>query len=328
MVVTFNSSSPKLKNEDLILRNISSENLHDRILGIRDYINIPPHFDTLTQDQNNWSILCSSLDAIEDTELAINAYREMEFPSEDGGKYLFVYGLLQGCFVQQDALKNLGGALGCTGGDLRVEYPELKEIRETRNDAVGHPTLRNSGTSHVISRVTMDKGGFQYVSYLPDGKFEFKDVSTEKIIEDQLNFAAHILDEIVSEVEQKKQDHKEQFKNEKLAGIFEFVDYPLQKLKEATAPGYVLELGKVDYVEVEKALEQFKQALTERGHLEATKRAVSEDCEHAIMKLKDFFDSLPDCVDNNTASIFVDCVEKQVEVLKVWAREIDEYYAS
>src|SRR2546428_8495707 len=55
----------------------------------------------------------SCLDAISDTQLAIEAFEGMNL-GEYGIKelYLIIYGLLQSFFVQQDAAKNLCAALG------------------------------------------------------------------------------------------------------------------------------------------------------------------------------------------------------------------------
>ena len=49
--------------------------------------------------------LCSALDIIEDTTLAIKSFQSCEWTTKAiGMKYLLIYGLLQALFVQQDAL--------------------------------------------------------------------------------------------------------------------------------------------------------------------------------------------------------------------------------
>ena len=51
------------------------------------------------------------MDVIGDTQIAINSYFSLQgFKAEDGG-YLFLYGLLQAFFLQQDAINNLSDAL-------------------------------------------------------------------------------------------------------------------------------------------------------------------------------------------------------------------------
>lgn len=54
-----------------------------------------------------WPQLLSVLDTIEDSQAAINYYIRSDFPTDYGGKYLFVYGLLQALFLQQDAITAL-----------------------------------------------------------------------------------------------------------------------------------------------------------------------------------------------------------------------------
>jgi hypothetical protein len=57
-------------------------------------------------------MLCSCLDLIGDTDLAIAVYHQAEHPEHEGGKYLLVYGILQTLFLQQAAVQNLCEALG------------------------------------------------------------------------------------------------------------------------------------------------------------------------------------------------------------------------
>lgn len=62
---------------------------------IRDFINSPRKQHILLQDHADWNKLCSSLDVVGDTELAIDAYMEnINEPASDGQKYLILYGIL------------------------------------------------------------------------------------------------------------------------------------------------------------------------------------------------------------------------------------------
>ncbi len=78
-----------------------------------------------------------------------------------GNKYMYVYGTLQALIVQQDAVKNLTES-------LKIPYTpdqKLKDIRDIRNDSVGHPTKRGGGTGsafNFISRITINNQGFNY----------------------------------------------------------------------------------------------------------------------------------------------------------------------
>ncbi len=60
---------------------------------------------------NNWYQICSSMDCLEDTQLVINYFVKSDFPKAEGkdflfnygGQYIYVYGLFQALFLQQDA---------------------------------------------------------------------------------------------------------------------------------------------------------------------------------------------------------------------------------
>lgn len=66
---------------------------------IRGFINNPRKKYALLQDTAAWNMLCSCLDLIGDTELAIAVYDQAQHPESEGGKYLLVYGILQTLFL-------------------------------------------------------------------------------------------------------------------------------------------------------------------------------------------------------------------------------------
>ena len=100
---------------------------------IRGFINDRRKQHALPQDTAAWNLLCSCLDTIGDTELAVDAYNTSSTPSSEGEVYLVVYGALQALFIQQDAVENLCQALGIAY-DLD---PLLKDIREIRMSGLG-----------------------------------------------------------------------------------------------------------------------------------------------------------------------------------------------
>lgn len=146
---------------------------------IRQLINAPQRHRALSQDSAAYHKLCSCLDVIADTELALRAHEEMSDEPAPGSSYILVYGFLQALMLQQDAVRNLYAALGHPSeGDSR-----LKEIREVRNDAVGHPTKRydDQSFSH-ISRPSVSKAGFDLLTFEPnDGPSKFRHVSLKSL---------------------------------------------------------------------------------------------------------------------------------------------------
>src|SRR5262245_41556966 len=116
---------------------------------VRELVNVPRRQAALLQNKQSWIRLCSAMDAIGDTQMAIRSY--LDDPAHkngsDGRAYLLVYGILQVLYVQQDAVGTLSKVL-----NIPFTLPaELEEIRDIRNDSIGHPT----GRGGFISRITL-----------------------------------------------------------------------------------------------------------------------------------------------------------------------------
>src|SRR5579864_4900977 len=123
---------------------------------IRDFCQDPKHLKDFAVGHFIWGQLCTTLDTIEDTELAIESYSKSPFPDDAGERYLRIYGVLQAIYVQQDALRHLAEAITPTGPFELTDV--LKNIRETRNLSVGHPTkIKRAGnlSAHAINRNSM-----------------------------------------------------------------------------------------------------------------------------------------------------------------------------
>ncbi len=80
--------------------------MHKHTGKIRDIINRPTQKFNLLKDLAVHSQLCSSLDTIEDSDLAIEAYVNKS-TKDTGNQYLRLYGVLQALILQQDAVKHL-----------------------------------------------------------------------------------------------------------------------------------------------------------------------------------------------------------------------------
>ena len=104
--------------------------ISERINKIRDYINDPRKQFELFQNEKKWNQLCASMDVIEDTQLAIGAYFKLESFDAYKGGYLYLYGILQAFFMQQDAVSSLNYSLFNKNIDFKKDFPELYSIRE------------------------------------------------------------------------------------------------------------------------------------------------------------------------------------------------------
>jgi len=314
--------------------------MYEQTHKIRELINKPIIRCILLQSGVLWDQLSSCLDVIGDTELAITAYLRREFGESTEVRYLAVYGLLQALFAQQDAVKFLCTSLGMPEKDPLKKYPRLIEIREIRNDTIGHPTMRDRQRKrekppsyHFISRPTLTHDGFQHVSFDSNGKLDFEDVSIPDLIEDQRTCLSEILTSVIGELEQKGKAHKEKFKMEKLVTFFPAtLDYDFEKVTEGTRAIENDPRGKISLSTIKKAFQDFREALAKRGVTYDSINYVYELLDYPLTELEAFFQNLQNGkelnINEKTAFIFAFFVEKHVEELKLLAQEIDDEYSS
>lgn len=178
---------------------------------IREICNHPWKKQILFQDRVEWDKLWTSLDVIEDSQLAIDDYKNLpDFNAYENG-YLYVYGVLQALFLQQDALANLNFALFKEKIEFEKDYSELYKIRESRNNSIGHPTNRANGKSfHYIGRSSIEKKGFTMLSYFP------KNGDSSKVEKIDIINCIEIQEKLLSAILAKTIDRlKSEFKNHK-----------------------------------------------------------------------------------------------------------------
>jgi len=232
---------------------------------IRDFINKPMKQFNLLKNHKLWNQLCSSLDVIGDSDLAISAYINSEFGTNDGDKYLRLYGVLQALFLQQDAVTNLCESLGLPNN--LTSHPKLKEIRDIRNDSIGHPTKRGNYQSyHFISRVTITNSGFQLISDYGNNKTTFKDISVIDLIKEQRKYLPEILKKVINVLKAEEKAHKDKFKMEKLEAVFPATfSYYIDKIFESVGKSEHAQLGLMHVELVKEVMDNLKESLQKRG---------------------------------------------------------------
>jgi len=119
------------------------------------------------------------MDVVEDTESAIKSYLKRKELKDEGLKYLYLYGLLQALYAQQIALNGICESFGLP---CILNEPGLKQIRTDRNDSIGHPTDRHTGTYHYIVRVSIAKNGYELLSFDKQNKMTHRNISVLKLI--------------------------------------------------------------------------------------------------------------------------------------------------
>jgi hypothetical protein len=327
----------------VMLRSIVMRALVDTI---RDHINQPRISHLLRKSVEGWNLLTSSLDVIEDAELAIAAYGHIETsPADDAGnsyqlragaRYLTTYGLLQAFFIQQDAVFHLCKALG-TQHELK-SYPKLEAIREIRNISIGHPTKVDRPKSvpishHFISRISMSSLGFQLLSFYDDGTSSSRNVEIGPLIADQHMELSKILTEVIEELVRREAAHTAEFQAERLTDAFpQALGYCFEKIGTALRGSGPMELGQWGIESVAKAVSDFREALNRRG-LEVGAMPfvdlVFDELAYPVEQLQRYLRQEPNDLPNvETARIFTSYVFSTIHALKGMAQEIDGSYSA
>ena len=326
----------------------SNEDIFNQITEIRDFVNEPRKHYGLFQDRSMFFQLSSSMDVIEDTELAIQAFSDKVFEEDNrkGELYLAIYGLLQAIYVQQDAIMSLSESLGIA--EKINSYERLIEIRNVRNDAVGHPTKRGFGKKgnkkkvsyNFITQLSLTKHGFDLLSFSNEGEYKSEYINTTELIADQHKYIMEILKRMKNKLQNEENDHKAKFRDEKLREIFHSSPgYLISKIYEGiltndtrVREGYgALALGGLETVFT--YLSDFREAVKRRdmSRYEALQNEYDE-IEFASQWLHSFLErkiagETIERGDKLTASIFIYFFEKKIKSLIQYAEEIDDEYA-
>jgi hypothetical protein len=104
----------------------------------------------LASHRYNYFTLIACPDAIGDTEVALAAYCDSNYPAEVGLQYLLAYGVLQAMVLQQDAVKHLSEAFGSN----YQRASDLQRVRELRNKAIGHSTRKGRLSSQSVRAIS------------------------------------------------------------------------------------------------------------------------------------------------------------------------------
>jgi hypothetical protein len=299
---------------------------------IRLLINAPRKHLAIFQDSAEYHKLCSCLDVIGDTELAFHAHEEMSDGARPGSSYVLAYGFLQALFLQQDAVRNLYEAL-----QLPSESdPLLTEIREVRNDAIGHPTKRGGGKGKSfthISRPSISKAGFQLMTVEPN-KWPpmFRYVSFKSLLDTQHAQLEKALEALLQALRKEEMEHREQFRDEKLAAIFPVVlHYYFEKVYESARERGAWEYGALHVSLISEIVETFKAALVRR-EIAGAYPGVEYQLkllEYPLAQLGEYFAEKGEGrLNAYDAEIFTSFVEHEMSKLQEMALELDAEYAA
>ena len=304
---------------------------------IRNFLNFtsPRKKQALMQDSAMWYMLCSSMDIIEDMECALESYLAEDSDVSDlGKKYLLVFGALQTLYVQQDGVKHLHDAL-----DIPYTMdPKIKDIREIRNDAAGHPTNRqNKKAFNFITRVYLGVHDFQLTTFYPTnvvgGNLNSKhmNINIPDLITTQRSVFLDVLENVIKNLKEEEMEHRKKFEGNKLVDTLSDTIYPFEKIFDVVFNEHSDHAPLVGGY-VERILEcymAFRDGLKDRGEPDDNISYEYEYLEYALKHIKDYFDSGQKThIQCKDLYVFACFIQQKINVLKETAKYIDEKYNS
>ena len=226
---------------------------------IRNFINSPRKQATLLSDTASWNRLCSALDVIGDTDLALDTYLRWEPQTGDGENYLLVYGTLQVMEVQQDAIKFV-----CEILCVPYQRPkELFDIRAIRSESIGHP-MKNTDNkitkSSFISRSELDHRGFTLLTvYSDNSPYRHLHVDLVTLVKTQQEFIKNTLVGTVDKLQIDEMAHRTKHKTELLQELFpDTLGYLISKIYENSP------VAELHVREIKGMISRFREALQKR----------------------------------------------------------------
>lgn len=255
------------------------------IRALREFVNEYADLKyRLMKDLESWFRLCSAMDVLEDTDMAIQGYLDAdESKTGLGETYLHYYGLFQAMSVQQDAVASVYESLHKVKYDMGPDGPlePVWNVRQTRISAFGHPTERrvregpkdNRIRYCQVCQISMNKNRFQLGTSNPladDGdRNDMEDIDTLEMIRRQQEWVADEINKLVSQMAEEQEAYRRSHAGSPLADAFpRDLKYHLGKIHEAVRRGLeepiYLDLGRASLEIVCDALKRLEDMLDER----------------------------------------------------------------
>lgn len=302
---------------------MNDDSVLPKMHAIRNAVDKPLLKGLLLKDRKTWRQLCSGMDVIEDSQEAINRYVTLPDFSDRIG-YLYLYGLFQAFYTQQDAIRRLYHIV--TDDDVKwdKDYPCIKKIRDLRN-AVIHPTNRGGGV-FFISRITIRKLSFETLLYDDVNKFQHHDVLG--MIGEQQRTITELLDVIFETLQQKIKTHKMKFKEEKIVDkMSSNIGFHLEKIAVGISSSEHTCLAQGSLTVLTISINEIKIAIAERyGSLPESIEHEISDIEQILQRFEGWIKE-GELFENKDAGIFHYALCKKIEELKESLKEIDQEFS-
>ncbi len=305
-------------NEIVDLCNALNRVIHEPLY--HNFYNIP--------DELKYNQTFTSIDLIEDSQIAIEEFENAKSIGKHGRSTLLIYGLLQSLFLQQDGLYNL---YKCVVND-KIKQTDFfdtfsfdRGIREVRNDIAGHPTNRKNTEFYFIAKGPISKYRFTYAGYTPN--FRVVEVDLKSFIFNQFEFANRVLitvqNDILRKIEMKKGEHKNKSLKEMIVGVDRNIQLIFRGIRDKERKlqgewGISGVKGSVD--EIRKELDSRFNKNLPIGLSEAFRMI-----NYIMYRFSQWW-SENTLFGNDDAEIFLDSLKYQLNKLKEMLKEIDEEF--
>ena len=247
-----------------------------------------------------------------------------DYPDELQGKYLYTYGLLQALFVQEDAIDSIHVALFGGKVDFENNYPKVFEIREARNDVVGHPTNRKGTRFVYLVQMSLGKNSFSYVlNDSKTGSFQCTEVDVIEAIYQQSMCINGILKDAVLQLDSEFKEYIERHRDRKMKEIFSLLDHARKKvlLKDF--------MGQHEYENTKNMVKQFENEIILRyGSLEAVDsyKYILDEIHEIYELIDDGISQVPYELQAQFEKYLLQMLFKKLETLRSFCEETDEYF--
>jgi len=203
----------KMETDIIGLCSIINKAIHKPLY--HNFFNIP--------NQLKYNQTFTSIDLIEDSQIAIDEFESAKSIGKKGRSTLLIYGLLQSLFLQQDGLYHLYKCIV----DEKIKQTSFfdafsfdKKIREVRNDIAGHPTNRKKTEFYFIAKGPITKDRFTYAGYTPN--FRTVEVDIKTFIVKQVEFTRKVLQAVLlaisKKIEMKRTEHNDLLLTDMIVG--------------------------------------------------------------------------------------------------------------
>ena len=278
---------------------------------------------------NDYERAFTSLDVIEDCQDAFEEFIKIPEGNIPRRTTLYVYGVLQAMYCQQDGLFHLYRTLVDNETKKVNQLFELfeldNEIRTVRDDIAGHPADRNYGKEfYYLAKGANSKYKFTYAGYNPD--FKAVDVNLKEFIEKQTIFTHKVLDFVKTHVFKKLKEFKYKFTGVKLVDIIKDTDGSIQLIDRGIINNY--HLASVGAKNITERLEALKSELKKRYNTDSNVYYddVFELTNHILKKIMEWLKT-GRIEQNIEAKIYMSSLKSELTYLNNCLEELDREFA-